>query len=337
MANLSLRDALILFSDGLQSLGKARTIDKANEAAEKIRRNEELNQEQRSQELQQLSNRFRLDLIKGGSSANEAGLASEALTPSIPTSINNALFTGLLTGDKNLVEVAEKVQDIISRPSMEAMGIREKIQKSEKKEKMDVEKLNRINTTLNRFTDKESKKELESLSAVEGIRSNLKTRTQPGFGLAQRGLARLAQGTGVISDKDAAAINPDPDFVTAARNFFSTGFSGLPAEKRFLTLEKLTDGLEKVQLQRLKANAVRFSKSREGLIPGLTAQELESRLLQSTIGNRMDKIAGEEPKPSKKSTSYIDPSTGKVLQGTIDHNGIIFNIEGKPVARIRRE
>lgn len=162
------------------------------------------------------------------------------------------------------------------------------------------DQLKTIRGELDNFTGKFAKKEFEQLGEVAPIRNllDLGNSNQAAFEMSKTMLTRLA-GDPRPSDRDLARISPNPSFINAFKRTYSRGLDNVPLDADVNDLRELTKGLEDATLREFRRKAKNYADQRKGLIPGISSEDLEKRILISQ-GLAPDQKA-QAPIPAKSS------------------------------------
>ena len=115
MADLDLKDALLMFQGGLRDLAQSNAINEANSVVQQIRTSSLKDQEKQA-ELQNVANQLTMRLTQSGASPQAIAQSAEALSPAPPKDAQEALLRGMVKGDKLSEEAGMRLLSLTQKP-----------------------------------------------------------------------------------------------------------------------------------------------------------------------------------------------------------------------------
>jgi hypothetical protein len=292
IADNEVLQGLASFQQSVQQLQQQRAVTEANNAVNQIHQSE-LDEEQKLTAFRMLGQQFAFQAASSGMPMEQAkGLISQIVPP------------------ERFFQTAE--QAILNAPAgSKAVGRAQGLISAEQQNKKDLEAMQqsganyregmKVDAAYGRAAQKRregERKAVESsigdfmrapdvkplveartdLSNIQAVDDGDLADTSTGFNLMKKGLARLAEGGGKITDKDFEIIQGDPDFISKVRRYISTSAAGRPMKADVAIVRAAAKVLGSSVEKRLQESALNYASSKQGLYESVPKDELLNRL-----------------------------------------------------------
>lgn len=280
------------FQQSVQSLAQTRAINQARETVDQIH-NSELDEEQKLTAFRQLGRQFAFQAAASGMPFEQAKGLAEAIAPkpqfyqtadqaalNAPEGSSTAkravaLIDAKEQADYRTANMKEQHADYRARLGAESRGDAFDIKRRDNQRKA-------LDGQLGDFMRAPDVKPLvearQDLSNIRNIDENKLSDTAVGFNLMKKGLARLAEGGGKITDRDYEIIQGDPDLVSKTERYLSTIARGKPIKADVQTVRAAADVLAKAAERQLYDAAENYAASKQGIFDTIPQGELRDRL-----------------------------------------------------------
>lgn len=171
MADLDLKSALEMFTQGAQSLGFQRALSDANDQVQQVK-SSELNEMQQRAALNQISNQLVQHLSVNGVDPQHIAQLSQTISPTY-SGANQMYEAGLQKGDQNLMQSAKQAQVFEQKPAIDLQNIRYIQARKLQNEAQLPEKLNKAMVNVNNKIDPNVSK-FGNLAKLQGVNNQIK-------------------------------------------------------------------------------------------------------------------------------------------------------------------
>lgn len=293
MPDLSLKDALTLFKDGMSDLARSRSISKANEQASEIRNALELSNAEKQKQMKELAGHLSMDLAAQGQPAATIQEVNAALNPPSPKTFQSAILEAALTGDDKKMEAIERGFLIFNSDKFKSQRQKVIEQTVQQNEKRILNRNKLVIAELKDFKNRTAKVENDRLkflqAAEDSFAQTLKTGSVQAF---NTGLTALARGAGEgsrLTDQDIARVGPSPSIARALARKWDRYIKGEQPELDSKESLILARALQRKVRERLLKKIDSISKSRADLI-GVDSETFKQRLItDSNLRNKTGK------------------------------------------------
>ena len=295
MASVQDNDVLAglqMFQQSVQQLAQTRAINQARETVDQIHASD-LDEEQKLSAFKQLGRQFALQAAASGMPFEQAKGLAEAISPK-PQLYQTAEQAALNA------EPGTKAQklgvDLIDQKNQQTMSLEQMKENSAfARTKYQVDALSgrtdqkrrdnqfkALDGLLDNFTKQPDIKPLletrNKINEVQAIDDAKLSDTSVGFNLMKKGLARLAEGGGKLTDQDYEIIQGSPDLKTRVRRYIELTAEGKPLKEDVEVVRKAAQVLGSAVNSRLHETAQGLVDSKAGIWDSVPADELQRRV-----------------------------------------------------------
>lgn len=275
---------LEMFRQSVQGIAQQRAISSAREQVDQIRQ-ADADEEEKLQLTKQLGQQFALDAMGAGMDAGKVESFMKQIAPAerLYQTPEQAVLNApagsaarqrgetLLADqrDQRNLEIESRGANAQASAQIKVEGARKKAAETS---------LDKGIGEFMRAADVkpllESRQELTNILAIDDAELS---KEAVGFNLMKKGLAKLAEGGGKITDKDYEIIQGSPDVVSKVKRFVATNATGKPLKADVDTVRKAAQVLGAATERRLRESANAFALSKDGLY-GVPATDIQTRL-----------------------------------------------------------
>lgn len=283
---------LAQFQQSVQQLAQTRAINQAKETVDQIH-SSELDEEQKLTAFKQLGRQFAFQAAASGMPIEHAKGLAEMISPkpqfyqtADQAALNAPEGSSTATRAVNLIDAKEQADYRQASMKEGHADYRARLATEGRSDTSDQRRRDNqrkaLDGQLDDFMRAPDVKPLvearQDLSNIQSIDDAKLSDSAVGFNLMKKGLARLAEGGGKITDKDYEIIQGPPDLVSKTERYLSAIVQGKPITGDVETVRAAAQVLAKAAERRLYDAAENYSASKQGIFDTIPQDELKQRL-----------------------------------------------------------
>jgi hypothetical protein len=292
LADNDVLQGLQMFQQSVSRLAQTRAIQDARDQVDAVHQST-LDEDQKAQAFKQLGQQFAFNAALSGMPVTEAeGLAKQIAPPSrFYQTAEQALVN-----EKPGSRVAASAQDAfdqkqsnaveLERMKEDAANWRAQYAADATSGKADQKRRDNQNKALDgmidNFTKQPDIKPLietrNKINEIQAIDDSKLSDSSVGFNLMKKGLARLAEGGGKLTDQDYEIIQGSPDVKTRTRRYIESASTGKPLPEDVAIVREAAKVLGNAASRRLQEASQNYADSKTGIFDTLPSDAIQSRV-----------------------------------------------------------